>query len=213
MPGFTRNDAASPPAPGRPIGWKARLRGWLSILFGDYQLFRIYECDLERLNETDLSPFRAQGFAFREVGAAELAASSDEDIRSIARYCGEDAAVFAVYRGTEIVCVQCYWFGERYRRRNFWPLESDQAKSVELFTAADYRRRGLATAVKMYSAQRMKERGFRRLFSRIWHSHGASRRVSEKAGWSEVAAVAEFTPLGLGRTVRLVRNRRGTGRA
>lgn len=208
MPGLTRLNAPA----ARPTAHADARKGWLprglALLLGDYELFRIYRCDPAGLPEPDLSSFSAQGYEFREVSAAEIASAADDAIRSRLGYCGENAMVFAVYLRGEAVCVQWFWFGERYRQRNFWPLEAGQAKSVELFTVGEQRGKGLATALKLFSAKRMQEKGFRQLFSRIWHSHTESRRVSERAGWKQVAIVMEFAPFGLGRTIRLVHRTR-----
>ena len=176
-----------------------------NFLLGDYQIFRVFRIDVEDLVAVDISNYLAQGYVFREVTAEELSASGDDSIRSRAHYGGQDAIAFAVCDKSEIVCLQWYWFGDRYRTRNFWPLKKDEAKSVELFTRPTYRRAGLATALKLYSAERMKDKGFHHLFSRVWYTHLASRRVSEKAGWQNVAIVGEFHPFGLRKKIRLVR--------
>ena len=177
-----------------------------NVLLGDYQIFRVFRFDLDTLAAVDISGYLAQGYVFREVSADELSASADDAIRSYVTYGGRGALGFAVWDKGEVVCLQWYWFGARYRSRNFWPLKDDEAKSVALFTLPSHRGSGLATALKLYSAERMKKKGFHRLFSRIWHTHRASRRVSEKAGWRNIAIVAEVYPFGLRKKFRLVRH-------
>jgi hypothetical protein len=176
------------------------------MLLGDYQIYRIYELDLSLAPQVDLTGLANEGYECCEVSQEEVLAALDDDVRSRAFYGGEGTLGFAIRAGREIVCLQWYWFGDRYRqRRNFWPLQDGEAKSIELFSVAAHRGKGLATALKGYSALEMRKRGFRKLFSRIWHTHTASRRVSEKAGWRNIALVAEIYPLGMPKKVRFVR--------
>ena len=211
MPGFLRL-AEKPARIGAsrqdPKSW---IKKALTAILGGYEVWRIYRCDLAGQRAGDLSDFRARGYEFREVDGEEIAAATDPEIRARAFYAGDGFAGFAVSCEGEIVCLQCFWYGERYRLRNFWPLRPRQAKSVELFTTPAHRGKGLATALKTYSAEQMKEKGFDTLFSRIWHSHKASCRVSEKAGWTHIATVLEFTPFGLRRTIRLTKGRSADG--
>lgn len=182
--------------------WARRLARWL---FGDYQIYRIYEYDLADLGDVETSSLLPEEYRCGPVSTEDVRAAADEGVRSRAFYGGDGALAFAVYRGGEIVCLQWYWFGDRYRRRNFWPLKDGEAKSVELYTVPAQRGQGLATVLKIYSAREMKKRGFHRLFSRIWHSHTASCRVSEKAGWRNIAVVAECNPLAMKKKLRWVR--------
>lgn len=172
---------------------------------GDYAIYRIYELDLAAVKDVDSSALVAADYDCREVSREDVLACDDEGVRVRASYGGDEALAFAVRRHGQIVCLQWYWFGDRYRQRNFWPLREGEAKSVDLYTVPAQRGKGLATILKVYSAAAMKEKGFRRLFSRIWHSHTASCRVSEKAGWRNIALVAEVHPLGLRKKVRFVR--------
>ncbi len=176
----------------------------LRWLFGDYQIYRIYKYNLDNIVKQDVSYLTTQGYRFTEVNSAEVAAASDQGIQSRAIYGGKDALGFAIFFGDQIVCIQWYWYSERYKTRNFWPLLPGQAKSVDIYTVPGHRGKALATALKTESARLMKEKGFLRLFSRIWHSHHESIKVSEKAGWNQIAIVAEFYPLGLSRKFRIV---------
>ena len=189
------------------------LRKCIHFVLGEYQIFRIFRCDLNTAAKPDLSGYRDEGYQFREVSIEDLAGSSDDGMRARARYAGEDALAFGVFRGGELLCLQWYWFRERYKTRNFWPLQPDQAKSIDLYTLPAYRGTGLATALKLYSAAQMKEKGFNQVFSRIWYNHVSSRRVSEKAGWHNIAIVVEVFPLGLGRKIRWVRRLKEAERA
>lgn len=206
MPGVSRALDEPRSGPSR-LGFKSWIGRALRVVLGDYAIWRIYRCDLADHRPADLSAWLAQGYQFREVSRAEIEASGNADIRARAFYAGEGAHIFAVCHRGEIVCLECFWHGERYRQRNFWPLEEGQAKAVEIYTAPEWRGKGLATALKAYTDGWMKEHGFRHLFSRVWFTNRSSCRMSEKAGWKNVAIVAEFTPFRLNRTIRLIRRK------
>ncbi|WP_404379100.1 GNAT family N-acetyltransferase [Caenispirillum salinarum] len=179
------------------------------LLLGEYELYAVYGFDLSRAGRRDLSPLERQGFSFRPITREDVSAAADEGLRARAHYAGEGADSFGVFHEGDLVCAQFYWHGERYRNaRNFWPLADDEAKSVEFYTVPRLRGRGLGPAIKAYSAQAMKAKGFRRIFSRVWHSHTASRRANEKAGWKHVATVIHIYPLNLEKRIRLVRRHR-----
>lgn len=134
------------------------------------------------------------GYRFAEVSAADLQTCPFPELRECSDYGGPGSHLFAVFRDDgALACVQCLWFGERYRRGGFWSVEADAAVSVHLVTAAAERGKGLATCLKQYSARRMREMGFSRLYSRIWWTNTPSLRVSEKAGWSRVGTIFEVS--------------------
>ncbi|WP_153147807.1 GNAT family N-acetyltransferase [Dechloromonas sp. H13] len=160
----------------------------------EYCCFRVFSLDLDSLPEPPTLP---QGYRCAEVTGDEVREARQPTIQSEAWYSGEDALGFGVFFGSELVALQWIWFGEGYRRRrNFWPLERNEAKSVELVTAPEHRGLGLATCLKQFSARQLAARGFVRVYSRIWWNNWPSIRVSEKAGWKAVALVVELkTPL------------------
>lgn len=178
------------------------------LVLGDYQIYAIYGLDLEAAMPPDLGPWQAAGFTFGPVSRGEVEAAADPGLRERAHYAGPGSASYGIRHGGDLVCVQFHWFGDRYRQRNFWPLAADEVKSVEFYTVPALRGRGVGPAIKAYSAWELKELGFRRVFSRVWHSHTASRRANEKAGWRHVATVVEVRPFGLPRPLRLVRHHR-----
>lgn len=177
----------------------------LQALIGDYAIYRIFRLDLERLPEIDLRGYEERGYRFTPVTVSGVAASGNPAIRARAEYGGTGALGFAVRHHAQIVCLQWFWDARRYQGRDFWIINDGEAKSVDLFTAPDYRGQGLATALKQYSSQEMQLRGFYNLYSRVWHSNRASIRVNEKSGWRQVALVTEFYPLGSTRKLRFVR--------
>ena len=156
-----------------------------------YCCFRVFALDLDSLPAPAPLP---PGYRCAEVSADEVCQASQPTIQSEAWYGGDDALGFGVFFGSELVALQWVWFGEGYRRRrNFWPLEQNEAKSVELVTAPERRGLGLATCLKQFSAQQLAARGFVRVYSRIWWNNWPSIRVSEKANWRAVALVVELT--------------------
>jgi GNAT superfamily N-acetyltransferase len=173
------------------------VKSGLRLLLGDYECYEIYALPLTGLAQSDLSQWTDQGFEFRTLETEDLTSSPHEDIRARAFYGGAGADGFGVFKDGELISLQWFWHGDRYRQRNFWPLEEDEAKSVELFTLDAHRGRGIATALKAYSAEEMKARGYARLISRIWHSNWPSRRVSEKLGWLNIALVTVIYPFGI----------------
>lgn len=174
-------------------------------VLGDYAIYRIYELDLAALKDADSSALSEKGYDCREVSQEDVRACEDEGLRVRASYGGDGALAFAVRWHGQIVCLQWYWFGDRYRQRNFWPLQEGEAKSIDLYTVPAQRGKGLVTILKIHSAAAMKKKGFRKLSSRVWHSHTASCRVHEKAGWRNIALVAEVHPLGMRKKLRYVR--------
>lgn len=156
-----------------------------------YSCFRVFALDLDSLPAPAPLP---PGYRCAEVSAEEVCEASQPAIQREAWYGGDDALGFGVFFGSELVALQWVWFGEGYRRRrNFWPLEQNEAKSVELVTVPEYRGLGLATCLKQFSAQQLAARGFVRVYSRIWWNNWPSIRVSEKANWRAVALVVELT--------------------
>ncbi|HEY8352160.1 MAG TPA: GNAT family N-acetyltransferase [Sphingomonadales bacterium] len=171
---------------------KALLKGLVRSLVGDYGIYRIFAVDLPQA-VAPLPP----GVEIRPIDSPVLEASDDPELRARAWYGGAEAQGFGLYADGELAAIQWYWWGERYRRRrNSWPLGPGGAKSVELYTRPQYRGRGYAALLKLHTAEAMAERGFRRLYSRIWHSNGPSIRVSEKTGWRRVGTYIELHPLG-----------------
>jgi len=180
---------------------------WLRRIGFDYSCFMIYSLPL-----TELAPARrAQlppDYRIADVSAADLERSPYQELRDCRGYVGTDALVFGVFTGEGVLlCVQCIWFGERYRGARFWPLAASEAASVHLISVAAERGKGLATCLKQETAERMRKRGFSRLYSRIWWTNTASRRVSEKAGWEHVGTVLELKLPGARKPWRIVRRR------
>ncbi len=166
-------------------------KGIIRTLGVEYCCFRVFTLDLASQPEPAPLP---PGYRCAEVSADEVRRASEPMIQGEAWYGSDDSLGFGVYSGSELVALQWVWFGEGYRRRrNFWPLEPNEAKSVELVTVPGHRGLGLATCLKQFSARQLAAKGFVRLYSRIWWNNWPSIRVSQKAGWKAVALVVELT--------------------
>jgi len=196
---------ASPvPRATAPASLSALARRVLALLrrFGfEYACYHVYSLALDMPRDCEMS---SAGCRFAELTIDDLHASPVEAFRECDAYVGKDARLFGVFGDDGVLaCVQCVWYGERYAAQPYWPVERDAAVSVHLVTAPDQRNKGLATWVKECSAGRLREAGFKRLYSRIWWTNTPSLRVSEKAGWSRVGTLVELALPGRGQPIRL----------
>ncbi len=186
---------------------EAALRGLKRVaafLLGEYSAYFIYQSP-----PAAALPQAATRFVVREIGTEDLAASSDEVAREQAGYLGAQALGFACIEDGAILGLCFYWYGERYRQRNFWPLAVGQAKLVQIVTLPSARGRGVATALIGQSMAAVAAAGFDRAYARIWHSNKPSYRAFERAGWSRIAFVAEVHPFGSPRPRRVTFKLRG----
>jgi ribosomal protein S18 acetylase RimI-like enzyme len=167
-------------------------------LLGDYQYYRILRVDRDAAKP----PAPAGVFVRRLERLDPLMASPHSEVAELASYRGDQAACFVAEEAGTVVAACWYWFGETYQRRNFWPLRPGEAKLVQITSAAARRGRGIAEALIRTSTVEMLDAGFEALYARVWHSHGASLRAFEKAGWRDHASVIEAQPFG--RRVRFV---------
>jgi GNAT superfamily N-acetyltransferase len=167
----------------------------------EYACYHVYSLPLDAPHTPEPLPVSCR---LAELTIDDLHASSVEALRDCNAYGGRDARLFGVFGadGT-LACVQCIWYGERYFARAYWPVERDSAVSMHLVTAPTQRNKGFATLVKEYSAVRLREAGFKRLYSRIWWTNAPSLRVSEKVGWVRVGTLVEIALPGRGRPLLL----------
>jgi ribosomal protein S18 acetylase RimI-like enzyme len=169
------------------IGLAKRL---LRRLLGDYGIYYVLTraCD-------QLEPVPA-GTAVVPVDAAMVRASPDPDLRGQSFYAGADALGYGYIENGALASLCFYWYGERYKTRNFWPLQEGEIKLVEIVTAAAMRGRKLAPTLINASLHDVARRGFRRAYARVWHSNTSSLRAFEAAGWERIALVIEIFPFG-----------------
>jgi RimJ/RimL family protein N-acetyltransferase len=119
---------------------------------------------------------------------------SVEVLREQAGYAGDGAVAYACLDDDRVVGLCFYWYGERYRTRNFLPLAKHEAKLVQIITDPAMRGQGVAQKLIAYSSLDMSTRGFKRLLARVWHSNTPSRKAFEHAGWTRNGWVVEIDP-------------------
>ena len=94
------------------------------------------------------------------------------------------------------LCTCAVWYGDRYKKRGYWPLKDDECKLISLETLPQAKGRGLAPLVISQATLKMSALGFRKIYARVWHSNAASLRAFAKAGWARHALVIEIFPCG-----------------
>ena len=172
-------------------------------LFGDYEFYSIYaSSDPHQL---------IAGSGIRIAAPYELVKASLPGIRDLKSLTGPDNICFVLEENTEIVCACIYSFGADCRDPNaFWPLREREAQLVQITTAPNARNCGHARSLVATSSLIMLNRGFEKLYARIWHGHHASERAFVAAGWRRVAWVVTFETFGVRR--RRLRLTLGRGR-
>lgn len=176
--------------------WIKRAAHWLL----NYDIYRIYEFDTLSSNKPVEHSANIQ-----VIDKAALTHSANPDIASQDWYGGNDTMIYAYKDGDDIAAIVVYWFADRYRTRNFWPLQEGQAKLVQVYTLESHRGRGLAPQIISYSAADMGQRGFTRLYARVWHSNEPSHRAFTRSLWKPIATVIQLTPLKFLPPIRWVR--------
>ncbi|AZP12223.1 GNAT family N-acetyltransferase [Undibacterium parvum] len=172
---------------------KQLLKALAKILLGEYALYYIYT---RSAKDSPLAPAKVpHAFTVQTVDAAMILKSEDPLILQQAGYLGSGTFAYACLEGPRIVGLCFYWFGERYRERNFWPLLEREAKLVQIISLAEMRGRGIASRLIEISCQDLLAQKFERIYARIWHSNLPSIKAFERAGWKRIALVIEINPL------------------
>jgi ribosomal protein S18 acetylase RimI-like enzyme len=158
------------------------IKSWLGLLAGDYAPYKIFCVELDEARPAPVDP--------------------EIELRTIEEL--EDTVVLGAFIDGERASACWIWWGERYRReRNFWPLKEGEAKLVHIETNPKFRGRGVAVALLRHAEWVMKQRGFTRMFARIWHNNEPSVRAFTKAGFKYEHFVLEIEPLRFGKRLRL----------
>jgi GNAT superfamily N-acetyltransferase len=161
----------------------------LSRLGIKYERYRIFECATSAGSQVCSSSL----VHVAPVDRRALESSDAVEIRALASYAGTEALGFGAFVDGRVVAACWYWFGDRYRTRGFIQLPPYAAKLVQVTTAGDWRRRGVAAALVTESARLMAAHGFELLYARVWHSHTASASVFLKAGWRECDVITTLS--------------------
>lgn len=171
------------------------------LVLGDYSIYYIYARTASAQPVHRAKP--SSTVDVRPVDEPALRAQDDPAIRDQAGYAGAGTLAYAAFINERMMGVCFYWFGERYRARNFWPLKPDEAKLVQIWVHPDARGRGVATRLIVDSFEWVAGHGFHRSYARIWHTNTPSIKAFERAGWARVAKVIEINPLRRKRPIRL----------
>jgi len=180
-------------------------------LLGDYAIYFVYR--FEKGAAPPAAPARERALAFERLDEATARASVDPLVQSQIEYVGAGAWAFACLDGPRVVGLCFYWAGERYKRRNFWPLAADEAKLVQIVVLPEMRGRGIAADLIAWSSQAMLAQGFAQLFARIWHSNKPSWHAFERAHWTRAALVVDIYPFKRPKALRIRIGRRPSGAA
>jgi len=170
-------------------------------ILGEYSAYYVYARSVE--GGSSAQPEATLPFRVEWVDESVIQCSPDPLIREQAGYAGPGSHAYACFDGDRIVSICFYWFGDRYLKRNFWPLADGEAKLVQIVSLPEIRGRGVATKLIKSSFQDMMEKGFSRIYARIWHSNTPSIRAFERAGWMRVALVLEINPLRRSQPIRM----------
>lgn len=178
-------------------------------LLGNYSAYYVYSSPDDG-DTPSLGPISKLNFSVRMIDDDTLQSSAEPLICEQAHYLGSESYAYACFLDNCVVGLCIYWFGERYKMRNFWPLNEGEAKLVQIVSVPKMRGRGVATVLIMSSCRDIIQKGFRRAYARIWHSNTPSLRAFERGGWTRVALVLEINPLRRQQPTRIVfRCRRG----
>ena len=180
---------------------KALVKKLARTLLGDYSAYHIYSWPAGDVPAS--MPGTTAAFTVRSIDESEIESSGEPLIREQAGYAGADSHAYACFDADRIVAICFYWFGDRYRKRNFWPLGDGEVKLVQIIALPDVRGRGAATLLLASSCRDILQKGFCRAYARIWHSNTPSLRAFERAGWARAALVLEINPLRRRRPIRI----------
>ena len=170
------------------------------LFLGNYSAYYIYQYNR---NECSSTVDERDPADFRLLDNEMLKCIEDPLIKEESWYGGVGSLCFGCFLNQNLVGVCFYWYGDRYRTRNFWPLSNDEAKLVEIIVKPEVRGRGIATKLVRFSALEMAWRGYTGLYARIWHSNIPSIRAFERAGWRRIAFVAEINPFRSAHPIRI----------
>jgi GNAT superfamily N-acetyltransferase len=174
------------------------------LLFREYSIYSIYGyAGGNGAASADEIGLVTAGLQFQAVAKSEIDNSRDELIVQQAWYHGEDAHAYACLKDSEIVGLCFFWHGERYRKRNFWPLAEAEAKLVQMVVLPEMRGRGIARGLIKFATREMSRQGFKHLYARIWWSNTPSLRAFKHAGWRRIATVIEISFFRRDKPVRL----------
>ncbi len=171
---------------------KKFLKKMARVILGPYELYTIYESPLNSKKHDNVI----------EIKASDLKASEYIEIADLSIYDSSETYFFAYIENTKILGVCVYWFGQQYKlKRNFWPLKHNEAKLIQITLAECARGKGFAPRLISGSSFIMAQKGFVKLYSRVWRNHTASDKSFLRAGWIKKASL--ITVQFLGKSIKI----------
>jgi GNAT superfamily N-acetyltransferase len=185
------------PIPNRWGSLRRALKTAAAVLLGPYRFNRI--C---RLATMSVAPAMPSGICCQRLERSFAAADIDPELRERFSYEGDDAYGYGLFRDGRLAAVCWFWGPRRFNDPKLWVLGTNEAILVDLMTATRCRGRGLAPLLIQYASSEMRRTGWDPLYTWMWHTHSASYRAFDKAGWTQIAWVLEIRPFGMARTLR-----------
>ena len=183
-----------------------------AVLLGPYRFNRIY-----RLAAMSVAPTMPSGISCQRLEGSLTAVDIDPEVRARASYEGDDAYGYGLFLDGRLAAVCWFWGSRRFNDPTLWVLGTNEAIFVDLMTATRCRGQGLAPLLIQYASAELRRTGWDQLYTWMWHTHSASYRSFEKAGWTQIAWVFEIRPFGTTRTLRFcwrsLHNRGGASRS
>jgi len=163
---------------------KSQLKCLGHRLLQDYQLNRIYHQDLGDA-PTPVEQQQPPGARISVIDSPKVIDDSpDQRIRDHAWYAGEHAIGYGIWEADQLVCMCWFWTpGREGFPERFADLGEHEAIMVDLLTSPARRGKGYALAIIRYAERDLARRGYRSLWTWVWHSNTPSVRVFTKAGW------------------------------
>lgn len=157
------------------------LQGFVRFILGTYQLNRIYFKDLE--GNPVILPVHLELVQLKSHD--QVSELGTHDLKTHAWYARPGALGYGIKQDGQLVCMCWYWLKSdpRTPARFFSQLKDDEPVMVDLITARFCRGQGYANFVVRYSEQQLRQAGYRRLWTWVWHSNHPSMRTFEKCGW------------------------------
>lgn len=168
------------------------LKKLLISLLGDYEIYWIYRKALVPDNLIAALPDVVSCKRLYEADLDDAAAIFSRQ----KNYLGEQAVGYGLYVDDILVSACFYWFGERYKQRNFISLPDAAAKLVQIITAPEQQGKGYAAMLLSHSAERMQQQGFKQLYARVWHNNHPSNAIFRKKQWQRLHLRVRVYPLG-----------------
>ena len=165
---------------------------FLKRLLGDYQYWKVYATSLPATHFELPIGITIEDISLKYLQKFSLA-NIDQD-----SYLGSGATGFVLLVHGEPAALLGVWWPERYqqeREERSWRIPENAVKTHGLVCLPRFRGKGYAAMLKKATHQILFDRGVKKVYCRMWHSHRDSINVSRKAGMKLVGLYIEICPL------------------